>query len=105
MVGMMYVLKYGSMPLLYLALTMMVALAHLAFSLWSSIYPSDIIALLAIVLGLLLYRFGNKLPRQLPSSTGEVVSAIPAEHDEIASTTTAERCHPMLEPLISYAYV
>lgn len=56
---MMYVLKYGSASLLYLALTAMVPIGNLAFCLLpqaSTFHLSDILGLLVIMVGLVLYR-------------------------------------------------
>lgn len=103
-----FVLKYGSTSLLYLALTMMVPLGNLIFSLpivtSASIYGSDILALVVIVLGLLLFRFGHKLPnirRQQSENDLADGQLILAAEDE----TDAPPCHPLLDSLISYAYV
>lgn len=60
--SMLFVLKYGSCDLMYLGLTLVVPLGHLAFDCHSSfanlrIY--DMAGLVILVLGLMLYRFGN----------------------------------------------
>ena len=54
-------LKYGSSSLLYLALTVMVPLSHLIFATHApaTIRIEDVIGLLVLLIGLLLYRFGN----------------------------------------------
>lgn len=100
-----FVLKYGSTSLLYLGLTCMVPFGNLIFSLpfvtSASIYASDVIALLVIVVGLLLYRFGHKLPQGgRNQSTANDDQILPPEEE-----AEAEPCHPLLEPLISFAYV
>lgn len=61
---MMYVLKYGTSTLLFLALTAIVPIGNLAFSLpfmpqSSSPEDSDIIGLVVILLGLVMYRFAD----------------------------------------------
>jgi CRT-like, chloroquine-resistance transporter-like len=58
--SMMFVLKYGSCDLLYLGLTLVVPLGHLAFSLHSlaEISAFDVSGVLVIVAGLIMYRFG-----------------------------------------------
>jgi drug/metabolite transporter (DMT)-like permease len=60
--SMMFVLKYGSSSLLYLGLTLMVPLGHLVFSLHSpsSVDIYDVLGLVVLVAGLVLYRFGHK---------------------------------------------
>ena len=101
---MLCVLKYGSSALLFLALTMMVPLGNLSFSLPFMESPeqmhfSDVIALIVIVLGLLLYRFGHALPNRLIHDTQQ-------ESETMEGSSSSEhQCHPLLEPLISYAYV
>ena len=109
MLCLVFVLKYGSTSLLYLALTMMVPFGNLIFSLpivtSASIYASDIVALIVIVIGLLLFRFGHKLPKLRREEEGENDledgQLILAAEDE----NEAPPCHPLLEPLIAYAYV
>ena len=99
----MLVLKYGSTSLLYLAMTMMVPLGNLTFLLRmdSSICLSDVAALTVIVLGLLLYRFGTRLPIVAMRTDHERLHTEGAEVQE----PDPESRRPMLEPLISYAYV
>lgn len=100
------ILKYGSTSLLYLAMTLMVPMGNLVFSLpfirtEASVCVSDIVALLVIVLGLLLYRFGYKKSPPRLSSTGASTQNVPlAEGEE-----RLEQCHPLLQPLMRYAYV
>jgi hypothetical protein len=60
------ILKYGSANLLYLALTLMVPLGNVAFTLpfvpqHSSLKVTDIIGLIVICLGLGCYRFAAKI--------------------------------------------
>jgi hypothetical protein len=60
-----YILKYGSASLLFLALTIMVPLGNLAFALpfmpgSSPMHLSDIMGLIVIMTGLVLYRFAAK---------------------------------------------
>jgi drug/metabolite transporter (DMT)-like permease len=61
MVLIIFMLKYGSSALLYMALTVMVPLGHLIFALHdpSSIQSSDVLGLLVLLTGLILYRFGH----------------------------------------------
>ena len=56
-----FMLKYGSSALLYMALTLMVPLGHLVFALHdpSNIRISDILGLFVLITGLVLYRFGH----------------------------------------------
>jgi len=59
---MMYVLKHGSASLLYLALTVMVPIGNLAFSVLpqaATFHVSDILGLLVIMAGLVLYRYAD----------------------------------------------
>jgi drug/metabolite transporter (DMT)-like permease len=60
-VSMMFVLKYGSASLLYLGLTLIVPLGHLLFSVHSpsSMHWSDLVGLITLLAGLILYRFGH----------------------------------------------
>ncbi len=60
-ISMILVLKYGSASLLYLGLTLMVPLGHLAFSLHSASQTNmaDITGLIVLVAGLILFRFGH----------------------------------------------
>lgn len=60
----MFVVKWGSTSLLFLGLTIMVPLGNLAFAILPSkarttFHVSDILGLLVILLGLLLYRFSS----------------------------------------------
>lgn len=98
---MMFVLKYGSCDLLYLGLTLVVPLGHLAFSLHSlsEISVFDVSGAIIIVAGLIMYRFGytdgeGEIP---PSSydsnqirTGEDVN----EDERPIDTTRAEASNP-----------
>lgn len=59
--AMIFVLKYGGCDLMYLGLTLVVPLGHLAFSFHSSFSTTtiyDILGLLVLVIGLFMYRFG-----------------------------------------------
>jgi len=60
--SMLFVLKYGSCDLMYLGLTLVVPLGHLAFDIHSSfsgLRVYDIAGLVTLVAGLVLYRFGH----------------------------------------------
>ena len=60
--SMLFVLKYGSCDLMYLGLTLVVPLGHLAFDVHSSfaeLRAYDIAGLVILVSGLVLYRFGH----------------------------------------------
>jgi hypothetical protein len=59
--AMIFVLKYGGCDLMYLGLTLVVPLGHLAFSFHSSFSTTtryDILGLIVLVAGLVLFRFG-----------------------------------------------
>jgi len=60
-ISMMLVLKYGSSSLLYLGLTLVVPLGHLIFSIHSpeSVHLSDVLGLVILLAGLVMYRFGH----------------------------------------------
>jgi len=60
-ISMMLVLKYGSASLLYLGLTLVVPLGHLIFSIHSPamVHTSDVLGLVILLAGLVLYRFGH----------------------------------------------
>lgn len=73
---MMYILKFGSASLLYLALTAMVPIGNLAFALpimpqETKFHVSDLLGLGVIMMGLTLYRFAD---RQKLISTVEIIS-------------------------------
>lgn len=60
--SMLFVLKYGSCDLMYLGLTLVVPLGHLAFDIHSSfaeLRAYDVAGLVVLVAGLALYRFGH----------------------------------------------
>lgn len=77
-VSMMFVLKYGSASLLYLGLTLIVPLGHLLFSVHSpsSMHLSDLLGLIILLAGLILYRFGHENEEQQ-----EQVIVLPQEDD------------------------
>lgn len=79
--SMIFVLKYGSSSLLYLGLTLIVPLGHLAFSLRSpsTIHLSDVWGLFVLMAGLVLYRFGHN-----------------EERNDTAISTPAEETHDTL---------
>jgi len=62
-----YILKFGSSSELWIALTIMVPIGNLSFSLpfmpggGAEIHPSDLIGLVVILSGLILYRFGTSI--------------------------------------------
>jgi len=69
--SMLYVLKYGSCDLLYLGLTLVVPLGHLAFDVHSSfseLRAYDTAGLVILVVGLVLYRFGH-IPKNTTTTT------------------------------------
>jgi len=75
---MMYILKFGSASLLYLALTAMVPIGNLAFALpfmpqTTTFHLSDLLGLGVIMSGLVLYRFAD---RQKEAGDIEVVSIV-----------------------------
>lgn len=111
---MMLVLKYGSTSLLYLALTLMVPMGNLAFSLPFMPFPtmmhvSDIVALLVIVVGLMLYRFGHALPKsssiRAENLDDEPLYVLLTEEGGHPRDAQNDPCHPLFEPLLQYAYV
>lgn len=70
------ILKYGSSNLLYLALTLMVPLGNVAFTLpfipqHAPLKPTDIIGLVIICLGLGTYRFAAKIAEAYFKSQGK----------------------------------
>lgn len=101
---MLLVLKYGSTALLYLGLTAMVPLANLAFALpflprqaqqpLSMQDVSDIVGLLVILGGLVLYRFGSSSlscspiedQEQVPPSNVQFMSSC----DQVSDVLTVE---------------
>lgn len=68
----MYVLKYGSASLLYLALTLMVPIGNVAFSLLpqaAAFHLSDILGLAVIMAGLVLYRWSDSVKEEPEQSS------------------------------------
>jgi drug/metabolite transporter (DMT)-like permease len=61
-VAVVMMLKYGSSAWLYLALTVMVPLGHLVFAIHSPsfVQVSDVVGLVVLLAGLVLYRFGHE---------------------------------------------
>lgn len=101
---MVLVLKYGTSALLFLALTLIVPIGNLAFTLpfipeSTPLHVSDIIALVVIILGLLLYRFEDRqhrgededemLPQEADDSCAERSKAWPQSDLEVLR-------HPLL---------
>jgi CRT-like, chloroquine-resistance transporter-like len=81
-VFMMFVLKYGSTSILFLALTILVPLGNIIFAIPSMpgtapLHISDVIAVLVIVLGLVLYRFTDSKS----IDTGEDAPVMGDDHD------------------------
>jgi len=71
------ILKYGSSNVLWLALTLMVPLSNIAFSLKFMphavpLRPTDIIGLCILMLGLAIYRFWDKIKPLLGLATDDV---------------------------------
>lgn len=93
----MFVLKYGSCDLLYLGLTLVVPIGHLAFSLHSveEISVFDFAGVFVIVAGLIMYRFGytDELS-DVPSPGGNVDDS----ERLINSTTTTETSNQAATP-------
>jgi drug/metabolite transporter (DMT)-like permease len=60
-ISIIFMLKYGSSSMLYLGLTAVVPLGHLVFAMHSpsSVRVEDIVGLVVLLLGLVLYRFGH----------------------------------------------
>ena len=83
--SMMFVLKYGSCDVMYLGLTLVVPLAHLAFSLHSTddVSVFDVCGLLVLVSGLIMYRFGYRNPA---STTATYPERVPPSDDVVQAT-------------------
>ena len=76
--SMLFVLKYGSCDLMYLGLTLVVPLGHLAFDIHSSfseLQAFDIAGLVILVSGLVMYRFGHGRKEQVFSGRAETMEA------------------------------
>lgn len=81
--SMLYVLKHGSCDLLYLGLTLVVPLGHLAFDVHSSfseLRAYDTAGLVILVVGLVLYRFGH-----IPKTATEQSTVRRGDNDPIGS--------------------
>ncbi len=92
--SMMFVLKYGSCDLLYLGLTLVVPVGHLAFSLHSleEISAFDATGVLVIVAGLIMYRFGNT---DEPEESNRMTRGENASRGErMNNTSRTERSNP-----------
>lgn len=109
---MMFVLKYGSSDLLFLALTIMVPIGNIAFALpfmpeSQPMHASDLVALAVIMSGLVLYRFsGGHVSREPPLD----VEAAAARDDIVPDTSDSDETGPdaedsLREPLIMSGYV
>jgi hypothetical protein len=82
------ILKYGSANLLYLALTLMVPLGNVAFTLPfipqnAPLQPTDIVGLIVICLGLGTYRFAAKIAEAYFNSQGKPEKPYEALNDDI----------------------
>jgi drug/metabolite transporter (DMT)-like permease len=96
-VSMILVLKYGSASLLYLGLTLTVPMGHLVFSLHDSsdTHVADVVGLIVLVAGLLLFRFGHHgngeddMADYTPLPSGEVDQDESAGHEISTSTSGA----------------
>jgi drug/metabolite transporter (DMT)-like permease len=102
---MMFVLKYGSSDLLFLALTVMVPIGNIAFALpfmpeSQPMHASDLVALAVIMSGLVLYRFsGGKLeePHHADAAGDNTVPGAGDNHDKTWRHIIDDLLH---EPLI-----
>ena len=83
-VSMILVLKYGSASLLYLGLTLTVPLGHLVFSLHdaSDTHVADVVGLIVLVAGLLLFRFGNHVKSEIEGSEGADYTLLPSDEND-----------------------
>lgn len=68
-----YILKYGSANVLFLAGTIMVPIGNIAFALpfmpgHTPLHDSDVAGLLVILIGLITYRFGNTVGYYMPNA-------------------------------------
>jgi hypothetical protein len=104
---MMYILKYGSASLLYLALTIMVPLGNLAFSLpfmpgSSPMHLSDIMGLIVIMTGLVLYRVAAAKDNNDESEKDSASSLATPNGDKEATTAAAAI---LQKPLIQTGYI
>jgi hypothetical protein len=93
---MMFVLKYGSTSLLFLSTTLMVPVSNLAFALpimpqTAALHLSDLLGLVAIVCGLILYRFMDD-PKADESNVGD-------DAHPLASTVTTPWFQDMISQL------
>jgi drug/metabolite transporter (DMT)-like permease len=103
--SMMFVLKYGSCDLLYLGLTLVVPIGHLAFSLQSleEISVFDVAGVFVIVAGLIMYRFGytDELSDAPSSGVGRRPSAENGDGNEnvnnLTTTETSSEAATLLE--------
>lgn len=88
-VSMILVLKYGSASLLYLGLTLMVPIGHLAFSLHDSsdTQMADIAGLIVLVSGLVLFRFGHEEPEEVTTNEGRGTGYAPLSEGEAEDET------------------
>jgi CRT-like, chloroquine-resistance transporter-like len=87
--SMMFVLKYGTCDLMYLGLTLVVPLAHLAFAFnaMADVSVFDICGLLVSVTGLFMYRFGHEDPS---SSSPDVITTRDDVHGDYQPLASGE---------------
>jgi drug/metabolite transporter (DMT)-like permease len=96
----MFVLKYGSSDLLFLALTIMVPIGNIAFALpfmpeSQPMHASDLVALAVIMSGLVLYRFSGGTSREPHDADAAADGRVPDTCDTEPHTDDTLR-----EPLI-----
>jgi drug/metabolite transporter (DMT)-like permease len=100
---MMFVLKYGSSALLFLALTLIVPIGNVAFSLpfmpgSQPMHTSDLVALAVIMCGLVLYRFSDNNAGETHEVDADADNAAQGTDDSDKTWPVTE--DPLREPLI-----
>ena len=95
----MYVLKYGSAALLYLALTLMVPIGNVALSLMpqaAAFHLSDILGLFVIMAGLVLYRWSDSADEKPEQSSLDPPLIFQDEQEQEEDHTRKELRQPLL---------
>ena len=103
----MFVVKWGSASLLFLGLTIMVPLGNLCFAILPSkaqttFHVSDIVGLVVILMGLLLYRFSGS-PKEAatePTSNDDISEPVLSSSDDELSEPVPSSSDDISEPLL-----